>query len=378
MQRGYIFKHRKHWTLRYWEPVFKDGAVGKVRRAVRLAPVNEDFPNKRSVLLLAEKVLAPLNSGVVQPESSLTVLHFIDVYYLPHVKKELRPSTYKDYNDIVRVHLRQRLGDVRLRDFRTVHGQRLLRDITGVGHTSLLRIKSLLSGVFKHAKREGFIDNENPMRDVSAPGRSAKYKGPAYTMQDIEHHLVAVGKKDVRASVVIMLAAFTGMRESEIRGLRWSDYDGHSLHVRRSVWRTHVNQPKTESSEASVPVLPLLQRALDGHRMRVNGKDDQYIFAGVRRGVPLNLANLARRVIVPAFAEYSEEIEQAVMWKGWHAYRRGLATNLGSAALGVPPKIVQAILRHSSITTTLNIYTQVPDEDARQALQKIEDWLKIV
>ena len=127
-----------------------------------------------------------------------------------------------------------------------------------------------------------------------------------------------------------------------------------------------------------MPVLPLLQRALNDHRVRVDGKDDQYIFAGVRRGAPLNLANLARRVIVPALAEYSGEIKKAVEWKGWHAYRRGLATNLGSAALGVPPKIVQAILRHSSITTTLNIYTQVPDEDARQALQKIEDWLKIV
>ena len=67
------------------------------------------------------------------------------------------------------------------------------------------------------------------MRDVSAPGRQAKFKGPAYTMSDIEHHLIAVGKRDVGASVVIMVAAFTGMRESEIRGLRWSDYDGTSL-----------------------------------------------------------------------------------------------------------------------------------------------------
>ncbi len=146
----------------------------------------------------------------------MSVLQFIDDYYLPHVQKELRPSTYKDYNDILRVHLRSRLGDIRLRDFRTVHGQRLLREITGVGHTSLLRIKSFLSGVFKHAKREGFIDGENPVRDVSAPGRSAKFRGPAYTMSDIENHLAAVGKNKL-AFTVIMVAAFTGMRSSEKR-----------------------------------------------------------------------------------------------------------------------------------------------------------------
>jgi integrase len=361
--------------LRYWDVELVDGKTRKIRPAVRLAPVGTEYPTKRSVELLADKILQPLNTGQLQVESSLSVLKFIDDYYLPHVKNELRPSTYKDYNDIVRVHLRNRLGDIRLRDFRTVHGQRLLREVTGVGHTSLLRIKSFLSGVFKHAKREGFLDGENPMRDVSAPGRSPKFRGPACTMSDIEHHLTAVGKNKL-AFTVIMAAAFTGMRESEIRGLRWEDYDGTSLKVRRSVWRTLINQPKTESSEASVPVLPLLQKALNDHRARVNGRDDQYIFAGERRGTPLNLANLVRRVISPALEDYSNEIRQHIEWKGWHAYRRGLATNLRS--VGVDAKVAQAILRHSSVALTLNIYTQVPDEDARQALQKIEDWLKIV
>jgi integrase len=337
--------------------------------------VSDEYPTKRSVLLLADKVLQPLNTGTQVAESSLPVLKFIDDYYLPYVKNELRPSTYKDYNDIVRVHLRKRMGDTRLRDFRTVHGQRLLRDITTVGHTSLLRIKSFLSGVFKHAKREGFLDGESPMRDVSAPGRSTKYRGPAYTMSDIENHLTAVAKNKL-AFVVIMTAAFTGMRQSEIRGLRWADYNGTTLDVKRSVWRTSVDQPKTESSEASVPVISLLQKALNDHRTRVNGRDDQYIFAGERRGTPLNLANLARRVIVPALADYSNEIQQHVEWKGWHAYRRGLATNLQTC--GVPAKVTQAILRHSSIELTMNIYTDVPDADSRAALAKIEEWLKVV
>jgi integrase len=376
LQRGSIRHHHGSWTLFYYDTILADNKPVRKLVSKRLASVGDDYPTKRSVLLLAEKILAPLNAGTQVPESTMSVLAFIENVYLPYVKNELRPSTYKDYNDIVRVHLKKRLGDTRLRDFRTVHGQRLLRDITGVGHTSLLRIKSLLSGVFKHAKREGFLDGENPMRDVSAPGRSAKFKGPAYTISDIENHLTAVGRKDKKASTVIMTAAFTGMRESEIRGLRWADYDGHSLVVRRSIWRTIVNQPKTQSSEASVPVLPLLQKALNDHRARVNGRDDQYIFAGERRGTPLNLANLARRVIVPALADYSNEIQQHVEWKGWHAYRRGLATNLRSA--GVDAKVAQAILRHSSVALTLNIYTQVPDKDARQALQKIEDWLKIV
>jgi integrase len=328
---------------------------------------------KRSILLLAEKILAPLNAGTQVAESSMSVQDFIDNVYLPHVKKELRPSTYKDYGDIVRVHLRGRLGDIRLRDFRTVHAQRLLREITGVGHVSLLRIKSLLSGVFKHARREGFLDSENPIRDASAPSRPKKFKRPTYTLADLEDICEAVASKDMKAFAVVSTAAFTGMRQGELRGLRWSDYDGENLHVRRSVWRTIVNETKTEASEASVPVLPILQKVLNEHRTRVNGHGEQYIFAGERRGTPLNLANLARRVIIPACRAYSDEIQHTIVFKGWHSFRTSLATILLSC--GTEAKVIQAILRHSDISTTLNIYTQVPDADSRKALQKFEDLL---
>ena len=79
---------------------------------------------------------------------------------------------------------------------------------------------------------------------------------------------------------------------------------------------------------------------------------------------------MVRRVILPALAENEDE---TLYWKGWHAFRRALATNLHSC--GVDPKVAQAILRHSDIRTTLEFYTMVPDADARAALQKIEKWI---
>jgi integrase len=372
MQRGTIRKHHGAWTLFYYDTVLQNGQRIRKKVSKKLADVSDEYPTDRSVWSLADKILAPLNAGTQVAESSMTVLKFIEDVYLPHVKHELRPSTYKDYNDILRVHLKSKLNGIRLRDFRTLHGQRLMREITGVGHASLLRIKSFLSGTFKHARREGFIDSENPMRDVSAPGRPKKFRGPVYSMEDIENIATAVAKKDMKAFTVISVAAFTGLRLSELRGLRWKDYDGESLFVGRSVWRTVVNETKTESSEAPVPVLPLLQRILNEHRTRVNGQPEQYIFAGERRGVPLNLANLARRVILPALAEASD-MQQAIPWHGWHAFRRSLATNL--LGCRVEPKIIQQILRHSNIATTMDIYVQPPDTEARAALKKIEDLI---
>ena len=149
------------------------------------------------------------------------------------------------------------------------------------------------------------------------PGRPTKFKGDTYTISEIERMAEAIAKVDMTAFAAISVAAFAGLRLSELRGLRWSDYDGESLSVSRSVWRTHVGLPKTLASEGKVPVLPLLKKVLDEHRARVKGKDDEYIFAGEKRGAPLNLANLARRVIIPELVNTAADHEgPSVKWKG--------------------------------------------------------------
>ena len=50
------------------------------------------------------------------------------------------------------------------------------------------------------------------------------------------------------------------------------------------------------------------------------------------------------------------ELEKTIEWHGWHAFRRGLATNLH--ALGVEDKTIQAILRHSNVGLTMNVYVK--------------------
>jgi integrase len=62
-----------------------------------------------------------------------------------------------------------------------------------------------------------------------------------------------------------------------------------------------------------------------------------------------------------------------VPWRGWHAFRRGLATNL--SRLGIAPKVIQAILRHSKLDITMNIYVQPVAEDSIQAMSKLEQAL---
>jgi len=325
-----------------------------------------------SVRLLADEVLKPINAKQLQPESAVALAEYIDNFYLLWVKDNRRPSTYKDYKkDIYERHnLKTRFGKLQLRDTQIHHIQKLIMQISKehpqIGHKTLLRFKSFLSGVFSMAQREGSLLTENPVRGVLVPGRPKKSKAPSYTIVEIVRLGESVGSHAV-AFAAVNTAAWSGLRLSELRGLRWRDFDGKSLHVGRSVWRTHVGPTKTEDAEGSVPCIPLLIRILFDYKAKAkHTADSDYIFAGEKRGTPLNLPNLVRRVILPL-------IEGKCEWKGWHAFRRGLATNL--AALNVQPAIAAAILRHADVRTTMPFYQVSSDQETREALAKIEAWV---
>jgi hypothetical protein len=166
------------------------------------------------------------------------------------------------------------------------------------------------------------------------------------------------------------------------------------------MWRTKQNLPKTEASEASVPLLPEFQVMLEYYRHHLEGlleeghlgktlKPTDWIFQGERRGTSLNLPNLVRRKIIPQLTRCSVcrvakfehdkqnlkpshpfELDTTIpKWRGWKAFRRSLASNLYS--LNVKPKVIQAILRHSDISVTLGFYIETPEAETREALGRL-------
>ena len=186
---------------------------------------------------------------------------------------------------------------------------------------------------------------------------------------------------DEPARTVVLTAALTGLRKGEIRGLCWEDFSGKELSVRRSVWNSEVSEPKTARSKAPIPVIKLLADALNEHRQRMGKLAVGPIFqAG--NGNPLNLDNLVRRVIIPAVEKcavcrqsksphktdgHEFDLDKSLpRWHGWHAFRRGLATNLHR--LGVDDKTIQAILRHSNVGLTMNIYVKSVAESQVSAM----------
>jgi integrase len=187
------------------------------------------------------------------------------------------------------------------------------------------------------------------------------------------------------AATVLATAAFTGLRKSELQGLQWEDFSGDELRVSRAIWNGKVNEPKTRKSKAAIPVIPRLRTILERHRETSGKPKTGPIFRNSEK-YPLCLNNLANRVIVPALTVCEEckktEHDHAgeehefrrdasrPQWHGYHAFRRGLATNL--YRIGTSDKTIQAILRHSNLSVTMNAYVKSVDADSVRAINALD------
>jgi len=191
------------------------------------------------------------------------------------------------------------------------------------------------------------------------------------------------------ARTIVAVAAFLGLRRGEIRGLEWPEYSGEEIRVMRSVWESVTNEPKTRKSKAPVPVIVPMQRLLDQYRASRGNPSSGPIF-GTMKGTPLSLNNVLNRQILPALnacvhcgkgsdehkkEDHAYERGARPEWHGWHAFRRGLATNLHD--LGVPDKTIQGILRHANVQVTQNSYIKTLDSQSIAAMRQLESLVDV-
>jgi len=362
-QKGYVFRKGDNWYLRYYDfELLPDDKLQKVQKCKKLAEFGGDYRSKSAVKVLADEFLAPLNNGKVSPASTMTLNQFIEKRYLPFVEENKEPSTYAGYKNSFHLHIKKH-GSIALRDVRTVEIEDMLTAIAREFNTAKSTIahdKMFLSGTFRYAKRQGVINSENPVRDAVLPKCKETEDTHAHSLED---ELTMIRILPEPASTIVAMAAFTGMRKGEIRGSDWDRYTDDTIFVAKSVWRKHVKGPKTRASKAPVPVIAQLAAKLDEYRKSCGSPESGWMFPN-SFGNPLGLDGLVRDVIRPA-------LEKAgLKWHGWHAFRRGLATNLHR--LGVQDKVIQAILRQSNVSVTQACYIKTVDSDVVIAMQKLE------
>ncbi len=373
-QSGYIMRHRGWWVLRYRERVGVGGKIETVQRAKRLAPVEAQHKTKASVRDLANRELDPLNRNSAEPMGVTKLGDFVDRVYLPFVKQQKRPSTYRGYKQMWSIYLKTRCEAAWMREVKTHQVQSWLDEIGrehAISKTTLKHVKNFLSGVFRHAAQQGYFDGASPVKLAEIPAfalNGAETK--PYSLEEIAAMLRVLSEPSATA---VATAAFTGLRLGELRGLTWGSYEPAQdeasfgwLNVTQSVWRNTVGDPKTAKSKAPVPVIPQLAQRLKAHRQRCGNPVAGPIFAN-SAGHPLDLNASYQR-------EMKDVLKRAgIVWHGWHGFRRGLASNLNR--IGVDDSVIQRILRHSNVATTQNHYIKTASPDAIAAMRQFSEAL---
>ena len=363
-EKGCLYQDHGAWFVRFRLVVRQaDGSAKMQRMAERLGSV-EDFATKADVEVARMALMQRVNDSQMSPHASITLSEFAEQYYLPWVKSELRASTYKGYRDIWNLYLSERVGQIRMRRFRTVDASHMLRAIAddcSLTKTTLQHIKSVLSGIFTHAKNEGAYDGENPVEGARIP-RKAREPGETYAYNLIQI-LRILEVLPLLPKAAVATASFAGLREGELRGMEWPDFSGDTITVSRSIWKTVVNEPKTRSSRQSVPVIPTLATILEEYRASMQNPLTGVIFHS-GNGEPMDMDKLAQRVIRPAVEA------SGLPWYGWHGFRRGIASNLYE--LGANEKIVQRVLRHAKPHVTKERYIKAFDPAVVEAMQRMQ------
>jgi integrase len=219
-----------------------------------------------------------------------------------------------------------------------------------------------MSVLFNHACRYEFFDR-NPSRLVRQ-GAKRKTAPNLLTSDEIR---TLVNGLELREKTLVLLAASTGLRQSELFGLKWGDinFEQKTISVTRSIVYGVVGQCKTEASQKPVPVHPLItETLLKWKEQQPYRKPEDWVFASKRyRGrKPYWGQAILRKFTRPRALELG--IRKHF---GWHTFRHTYSTLLRS--VGAEFKVMQELLRHSSLRSTLDVYTQAitPSKHAAQA-----------
>ena len=145
--------------------------------------------------------------------------------------EQKHPSTYCGYRDIWENHLKPRCSSLWLREVRTCDVQQVLDEVGregAPGRNSIKHLKVALSGIFKFAKQQGYFDGENPVRNTAIPAARESNETYAYSLEEIIQFLNVLPEP---AATIFAVAAFTGARRGEIRGMRWENYVNGEIRI---------------------------------------------------------------------------------------------------------------------------------------------------
>ncbi len=284
----------------------------------------------------------------------------------------LERATLAQYRQHVNLHIVPFLGDMKLsrltkpgiKDFRL----KLLRGDPAQGETEgqkrspqlVKKIVTSLGSLIGEAQDSGRFAGTNPARRSRHGTTETRHKRRLEvgtdipTLEEISRLLAAA---EPFAAPLLHVAVFTGLRASELRGLRWADVDlkHGALHVRQRADRyLQIGPPKSNAGTRTIALPPGVLKALKEWKLACPKAELGLVFP-TSTGRVQHHKNIVRDVLNPALARAGLGRKY-----GLHPLRHFFASWLinrkEDGGRELPPKMVQMLMGHSSITMTMDTY----------------------
>jgi integrase len=334
----------------------------------------KQYPTKALASVLIESIKVTVNrQGFQRLAGPKTFLALVEHYRSKELPKENHErktrKTKKNYEGSLRNHIVPRWGEYQLRDVSSVDIEEWL-DRVNLAPSTKAKLRNIMSSVFRHGIRWGWLgQQENPVAMVRV---STKRLHVPETLT-AEEFVKLFGKLPDRERAMGTLCATTGVRISEALGLKWEDIDFRTgqANVLRSVVDGVVGRCKTEVSQQPVPLDDLTIGELQSWRkITMYASDSDWVFASDRvfGKMPVWAVSSLQKVLQPAArrAKITKRI-------GWHMFRHTYSSLLSE--YGNDVKVVQELMRHAKVSTTMEIYTHARMEKKREAQSKVVDVL---
>ena len=314
-----------------------------------------------------------INAGDVRIKANITTVSELAEHYR---QRELRPDTvWKTYSTKVTYEgylnkwILPRWGNYPVVRINAGEVELWLRSLT-LARASCAKIRNLMSVLFNHGMRYEICER-NPIQLVR---QSAKRKSVpvVLTAMEVQRLLSALA---FRERTLVLLAFGTGLRMSELFGLKWRDinFQISEVSIVRSIVFQVVSSCKTEASQKPIPLDPQLADALLLWRRqtRYKGPEDWVFGSPATCGrSPYWGQCIMRTFIRPA--ALSVGIVKPI---GWHTFRHTYSSLLRQNRTDI--KVTQELLRHASSRVTLDTYMQAVTLHKRKAQSDVIRLLRL-
>lgn len=279
---------------------------------------------------------------VVGSHQNITVEEYSEKY-LTYRDSEISARTKAFYRDNLRLHILPLIGEYQVDKVNVGLLKNVLLEARnkGLGERSVQIVYTIMSLIFKEAYVDELIDS-NPMDRIKRP----KLKKTEKTIIDKDIFFKILEKADQQMRVILYIAWFTGLRESEIAVLKWSNIDmiNNVLYVEKAYSRYDEGEIKEPKSDAGIRELPVSKELIDEIITLPNSSI--YLFPTLKRKF------ISGSGISHKFTDIAKEL--GLKGVTFHSIRHTHATLLTES--DIKAKAVQIRLGHSTADFTLNTY----------------------